>query len=252
MSSSRKLETYSRMLCSDGSYMNTASDGSLYVSMTANSAGSGSLETTQKSVLLSSQNCETSLSSLAGFDFATQTSLSNLSSKFPASVGSKASASSFSVTLANDEPSVDVKSNDVFLASESTLVSIKDAVEGTLNVSGSLTSSPISLTPYFNNSVRPTASEVYVGACSLRDINIGNAVNGRACVAFYDKATAALSSDTPVYVAYVMTYSQTAYRLSGNLDFVNGISIRGINGWDHTGSGDPGASGLAISLLYSV
>ena len=51
---------------------------------------------------------EATLSSIDGKDFATETTLAAQSAKLPASLGSKTSAASLSVTLSSDEPAIAV------------------------------------------------------------------------------------------------------------------------------------------------
>ena len=74
---------------------------------------------------------ETTLASIDGKDFATETTLAAQSAKLPASLGSKASAASLSVTLSSDEPalSVEVAAQDVteFIRNDYTSTSVTTA-----------------------------------------------------------------------------------------------------------------------------
>jgi hypothetical protein len=104
---------------------------------------------------------------------------------------------------------------------------------------------------YRSLDVQPTGQVVNAGTCQLYGFHVINSAGSLRYLKIYDKATAALSTDTPKLTLALQANSPLTQPI-GNLgvNFVNGISIRGTTGIADNDTGAPTVNDIVVALFW--
>jgi hypothetical protein len=107
-----------------------------------------------------------------------------------------------------------------------------------------------SATAYRNLAPSSTGAIVVARAADIFTVVLSNTDTAAIFVKFYDKATAATSSDTPVFTIPVNTLTSIALDLSEPWRFSTGISVRAVKEQADAGTTGPTAATCTINLTY--
>lgn len=104
---------------------------------------------------------------------------------------------------------------------------------------------------YRNLSLGVTGQVVKAAKGQIFDVMLTNNAASLRYVKFYDKATAALSTDTPVRTYTILANSNLAIPLGdAGVEFLLGIGLRGTTGLADNDTGAPSANDIIVNLGF--
>lgn len=125
----------------------------------------------------------------------------------------------------------------------------------TVQGSSSGTAIPVTTTPvssvYMNLDLGITGQMVKSSAGSLCGYFVYNNAASTRYVKFYNKATAATNSDTPVFVLAIPGGSAANVFVTGMVTFTTGISIRATTGVANADNNAPTANDVVVNVFYN-
>lgn len=106
------------------------------------------------------------------------------------------------------------------------------------------------VTKYRNLAPSSTGSLVKASPCEVHSIYLSNTDTKAVFVKFYDKATAATSSDTPVFTLPVNTIESDPLSLPEPWYFATGLSIRATGAQADNDTTAPTANTITVNIAY--
>lgn len=105
-------------------------------------------------------------------------------------------------------------------------------------------------TPYVNLAPSSTGAVVKASPCEIHTIYLSNTDTKAVFVKFYDKATAATSTDVPKYTLPVNTIESSPLSLPEPWYFPTGLSIRATGAQANNDTTAPTANTITVNLSY--
>jgi len=105
-------------------------------------------------------------------------------------------------------------------------------------------------TPYRNLAPSSTGAVVVARAADIFTMVVSNTDTKAVYVKIYDKATAATSSDTPVFTVPVNTIASIFLDFTEPWHFSNGVSIRATGAQADNDTTAPTANTVTVNLTY--